>query len=90
MSNRLIKEEIPGEEWPEMVPCPKCRVVVPMFILAKRTTERDGVYTYQVCGCEHSDAAIMWAFPPNGFSTSRRALAEAWNKYAEEMKLSPK
>lgn len=82
----VILEANPGEEVPDLAPCPKCRFVQPMFILAKRTTERDGVYTYQVCGCEHTDVATMWAFPPNGFSTSRRALALAWNKSAGELK----
>ena len=81
-----IKEAHPGEDVPALVPCPVCRFTQPMFILARRTTERDGVYTHQICGCQHTDAATMWAFPPNGFSTSRRALALAWNKNAEDLK----
>ena len=82
----VILEEHPGEDVPDMLPCPQCRVFTPFIIVARRTSVIHGIYHYHLCGCEHSDGVGEWNFPPRGMSTSRRALAEAWNQHVGEMK----
>lgn len=86
MSHAIILEEHPGEGVPDLKPCPQCRITTPMIIIARATSERQRVYHYHLCGCQHAHDLGDWSFPPHGMSTSRMALANAWNKHVEEFK----
>jgi len=85
-THKTILEEFPGEDVPDLLPCPECRVYRPMIIIANAVSHREGVYHYHLCGCEHAHGVGDWGFPPSGMSTSRRKLAEAWNHHVNTFK----
>ena len=70
---------------PELLQCPICwHHERPGFWLCRRVSVRDKVDTYRLHGCSHAAEAGDWACPPNGMSTDRAILANAWNRWVME------
>lgn len=72
----------PDDDPPAPLSCPDCQFVrTPNILLARRTSDLTGHRHYGLVGCEHAKEIGEWMFPPWGFTTSRKDLAEAWNSH---------